>query len=271
MGLFDNLKRSLFKNFTAQEKRDIADAVSGKTSTETNSTKTQRVFGSLVKLVRNLMKSGNEVSEADIVEMMKPKETFPGGISKTTSRGTFRKIISLFTDDGGRKRFPTDHPIVTGQPVKAQSSNVYAYWYDYDKRRLYIQFWETNNKSQSPGPTYWYESVTTEQFISLYKADSKGTWIWDNIRVRGTVSSHRGLTYKLAAVGASGYVPRKAEFTNGSSGKGEYFIKRRVNVRGTNVWLSSQRPDALVSAYERKPNRAEPNRGEPNRGEPNRG
>lgn len=63
-----------------------------------------------------------------------------------------------------------------------RSSNVRAFWYDIEQKLLYIQF-----KDQS---TYEYgarmRGVSPEFAMSLYRAKSKGSWVWDNLRVRGT-------------------------------------------------------------------------------------
>jgi hypothetical protein len=80
-------------------------------------------------------------------------------------------------------RFLYKGDVVTG----FSSSNVKAFWYDIEKHLLYIQF-----KDQS---TYEYgarlRGVTTEFALSLFYAKSKGTWVWDNLRIRGTKLGHK--------------------------------------------------------------------------------
>jgi hypothetical protein len=73
----------------------------------------------------------------------------------------------------------------------------------------------------------------------MLKADSKGTFIWDNIRIRGTISGHH-FDYQLVGVQAS-YVPRKATLTP----RGEEYVSRSVfSDRGRQ--LKSALPQRLV-------------------------
>lgn len=58
------------------------------------------------------------------------------------------------------------------------SSNVAQYWYEQANRTLYIQY--------KDGSTYAYYSVSEPEAISLFQSASKGTWVWDNLRIRGT-------------------------------------------------------------------------------------
>jgi hypothetical protein len=77
-----------------------------------------------------------------------------------------------------------------------------------------------------PGPLYDYHGVPRGVFINIRMSASKGTAIWDNLRVRGTVYGHQ-YDYELVAgakslvmenfglpsqrrVGTVTYVPRKA-------------------------------------------------------------
>lgn len=50
-----------------------------------------------------------------------------------------------------------------------------------------------------PDGTVWsYRNVTPGEARDFYEAPSKGTWMWDNVRVRGTKSQHQkpaGLEY----------------------------------------------------------------------------
>ena len=153
--------------------------------------------------------------------------------------------------------------------VPADSSNVFAYGYDVNSWNLYVRFRaeSTSNplqKANAPGPLYQYSHVPPELFLKFLRAGSKGNWVWDNLRVRGTVSGHR-YDYRLVGV-TQGYVPRKAVLMP----DGEYFIGRTVRTdqgRG----LSSSRPDVMVRPLVSpgQPNRGTPR--PPNRGGPNRG
>lgn len=64
-----------------------------------------------------------------------------------------------------------------------KSSNVKSFAYDYKRNALAVEY---------QGQLFWeYSPVSLTKALSLYHAPSKGTWIWDNIKVRGTIHQHR--------------------------------------------------------------------------------
>lgn len=71
-------------------------------------------------------------------------------------------------------------------------------------------------KSNSPGPTYAYLNVPPAIFSQMKAAASKGKFVWDKLRVRGTIHGHqyRYVLAKPALIDHRGtpqyYVPRKA-------------------------------------------------------------
>lgn len=221
----------------------------------------------------------------------------PGGIDPFTKGGKLRKSVTLPIEPvefdqfpiepGPRKkvaedeqreierrkpksrRFDVEHPIVTGEPVKAVGSdNVHSFSYDYDKANLYIRFWHhqrgaAGKDEKIPGALYRYAHVPPSVFLGLMKANSKGGYVWDHIRIRGTVSGHQ-FDYQLVGVATNGYLPRKA--TNKADG--EWYIRRQVKVAGSQRWLSSSLPNEKVRGAGVAPNRGSPNRGRPNDGRP---
>lgn len=101
-----------------------------------------------------------------------------------------------------------------------QSSNVYSFAFDRDEGILYVTFKAPSKERPRPqvtGPTYAYGSkarpIPPRLFESLARASSKGRWVWDHLRVRGSRWRHQ-VPYILAYGGfdASGeqYIPRKA-------------------------------------------------------------
>ncbi len=182
----------------------------------------------------------------------------PGGQSGTTTRGTTRKVVDLEVA-GVRRRFRRDHPIVTKAMVPTpESSNVYAFGYDYDKSSLYVRYQAGGKMGAGPGSLYAYSNVPPRTFLAMLDAGSKGIFIWDHIRIRGTVSGHKH-DYRLVAV-RNHYVPRKATYTP----EGEKFIRREVRVKNiTTGKTQTLRSGPTMSA---SPNRAAPNRATPNRG-----
>lgn len=177
----------------------------------------------------------------------------PGGVPKTTQTGD-RVQVEL---DG--RRLPVNHPVVTKEMVPVQSSNVHSIGYDYDAQTLYVRYL----RDGAMGSLYGYSHVQLEKFLALESAPSKGIWMWDNVRIRGTWSGHRH-DYRLVAI-RDNYVPRKATYVGGGR---EKFIPRTVRVqskrRGVRT-ITSALPEAFA------PDMASPDTGAPNRGAPDRG
>jgi hypothetical protein len=166
----------------------------------------------------------------------------------------------------GKRRFPVDHPIVTGEMIPTpHSSNVHSFGYDVEHAYLYVRFnapAKDNVRTHSPGPIYRYHNVPARIFLAMIAAPSKGTFIWDSIRERGTLSGHK---YDYALVGTTnGYVPRKATLR----ASGEWFVGREV-LSDRNRTLVSSRPDQLVRPL--MPFRPNDGTGGINRGTPRRG
>jgi hypothetical protein len=137
------------------------------------------------------------------------------------------------------------HPINTGEMVPApSSSNVHSYGFDKAESTLYIRFLgpysRTTHRREGEGSLYAYYHVPAGVFLGMMAAQSKGKFIWDDIRVRGTVAGHR-YAYALVAI-VGGYVPRKA--VSWKDDKGMYrdaLLKRRE--RGeSGRWYESALP-----------------------------
>ena len=156
---------------------------------------------------------------------------------------------------GPPREFPVTHPIVTGEMVEVRSSNVHSIGYDLDNHILYVRFWaETERKGQLvrfPGSLYGYRDVWPEEFLDFLDAGSKGGWVWDHLRERGTVSGHKK-PYFLAGI-TGGYVPRQAALTTirgpktGKSYIAEVFRPRVVFHEGK--WLESKLPLEVVQVF----------------------
>lgn len=184
----------------------------------------------------------------------------------------------------GLPGLPPDHPLVTGDMVPApDSSNVHSVGYDASTGFLYVRFLDHRGKdtSRREGPLYQYRGVDPQEFLNLYRyvtsTGRAGDWVWDNLRIRGTLSGHRK-DFTLVGV-TGGYVPRKATLVSteeaakfGLPTAGEAYIQRKI-LTTTEGWLQSSKPNALVIPW----HRGEPNRGKtgaPNTGlppPPNRG
>lgn len=169
--------------------------------------------------------------------------------------------------NGSSQDFPPDHPIVTGDMVETpRSSNVYAFGYDLDTRSLYVRFKDRippggegdgyGGRPHRPGSIYRYFNVPPAVFLGMLKASSRGKFIWDVIRVRGTVSGHN---YDYALVGTQGgYVPRKAQYRP----EGEAFMPREVlSDRGNTLRSSKGFEWVRKLGRDGKPNTAQPKTG----------
>ncbi|GAB4143800.1 KTSC domain-containing protein [Thermopirellula anaerolimosa] len=155
---------------------------------------------------------------------------------------------------------PADHPLWSGEFVAVnQSSNVHSAAYDYREAALYVRFHEKEyNKDVGdwvpvgPGPIYAYYNVPPSMFLDLLETRSPGNWVWDHLRIRGTVSGHR-FDYRLVAISGT-YVPRKATFGPLKSKEyeglyGEMFVPRIVP-GPTGKWLQSLNPYEVVRVFE---------------------
>lgn len=179
---------------------------------------------------------------------------------------------------GGRQlNVDESDPIITGEMVDVESSNVHSIGFIWNGDNamagtLKVRFLQSRGKRQAkgPGPLYYYYNVHPFVFQSFRDAASKGKFVWDRLRIRGTVSGHQ---YRYALKGfVNGYVPRQAK----RYGENEYFVQRRVTAEsqtsGQRKTFTSTLPDRFVqTARPQQPNRGLPNRGRPappNRGRP---
>lgn len=117
------------------------------------------------------------------------------------------------------------------QETPVESSNVHSYaWHGSPATgSLLVRFHAKDGKS--PGPIYEYLGTPHEMYSQMATAPSKGSWVWDALRVRGSVSGHQ-YPYRLYGVGTGGYIPRQAVIgLRGKNGQpstaGEHFVTRR--------------------------------------------
>lgn len=98
--------------------------------------------------------------------------------------------------------------------ILVQSSNVHSIGFRYDSRdigTLLVRYLavDENGHRHGPGSLYEYFQVPAILFERFKQAGSKGGFVWDELRIRGTVSGHQ-YNYDLAGV-TQGYVPRRAQ------------------------------------------------------------
>lgn len=197
--------------------------------------------------------------------------TTPPRVIPPTTRGKRRTTIDVEVG-GAKRRFRITDPIVTGEMILVTSDSVHSIGFDMDPANatlgtLKIRFVHKTRKGfGAPGSLYYYYHVPTTVFEAFRKAGSKGAWVWDNVRYRGSVSGHR-YDYRLAGI-TRGYVPRKATMM----GREEWFVRRQFSGRSTKTGeerIFESGGDMMVRRG--LPNRGRANGGDPNRAPPNRG
>lgn len=69
------------------------------------------------------------------------------------------------------------------QPLFVHSTNVAMAQYFFTTKQMMVEF--------LGGGAYLYDGVTEDEAIQFAKAPSKGGWVWDNLRVRGSRNKHK--------------------------------------------------------------------------------
>lgn len=219
-------------------------------------------FTGKAKAAQELLESlGFTVTPPPAAKTKRPKP-------RRTRAGTPRKTVDI--QIGSRKRrYRWDDPILSGEMITVASSNVHSIGFLFNheeatKGTLKVRFLQQSRgrTTKGPGPLYHYYDVHPDVFGEFRKAASKGEFVWDRLRIRGTVSGHR-FHYDLKGI-TGGHVPRKATRFE----ENEYFVGRRLKARSTRTYrtrtFESELPDRLVRRL------GEPNRGKPNRGRASR-
>jgi hypothetical protein len=236
--------------------------------------------------------SGDVGRTVDLIEQLTP-EIFGGsktpeqaGGRRVESEPTTRRIVPsepqtwngmrLVSNDtveirtaNFRGRYKTDDPAVTGVMVPVTSSNVHSIGFQFNlkapaKSTLLVRYLQGDKHSKTMGPLYGYADVHPKLFEQFLRASSKGGFVWDELRIRGTIAGHQYRYTLLQAVG--GNVPRRAILVNGIQ-----ILKRRVRqAKDGRVGVSKLQTE-VKGPYRPTSNR--PNRGNPDRGSqrPNRG
>ncbi len=166
-----------------------------------------------------------------------------------------------------RRVYSTTDPIITGKWIRVSSSNVRAISFNFNfkfphKSTLYVQFLGTDAAGNrvGHGPMYEYYDIAPDKFDNFRTAASKGGWIWDELRVRGSAVQHR-VKYTLKGI-VGGYVPRRATIRNGR----EMFVRRTIQHRAglhekARKPITSPLPDQDLGPARRRPRRGRPRRG----------
>lgn len=128
--------------------------------------------------------------------------------------------------------------------IPVTSSNVHSIGYSWNPNPnqpgdLLVRFLAGTGKHRGgPGALYRYKGVPREIFDAFKRASSKGRFVWDELRMRGTVAGEQYST-DLIGTGNSDYVPRRAVVGKRGVG-GTAFVKRSFKGR------QSQKPDHQI-------------------------
>lgn len=141
-------------------------------------------------------------------------------------------------------RDTSDDDLLAGTMYDVESSNVHSIGMRIEnpgdtKGQLLVRFLGQHEGGvrSGMGALYGYDGVSVHAFRDFQHAGSKGGWVWDHLRVRGTVAGHR-FPYELLGVTSAfiasmgkrieNYVPRQAALKRGQSG--QHFVNRTFRV-----------------------------------------
>jgi hypothetical protein len=173
------------------------------------------------------------------------------GWNDRTGRGQPRSKVKTTDSDGTHREDDIASPVITGEEtfVELMSSHVYSYSYQHDTETLFIRYQQyENGRRGGPGPAYEYYGVKPEEFRAMVNAPSKGTWIWDELRVRGNAFQHQK-NYKLSRW-VDGYIPRQATTGYHDGMRADMYKPREIRVSG-GQWIKSELPEQVVKTHGR--------------------
>jgi len=112
-------------------------------------------------------------------------------------RGAGHRGIGVGSTEEGKRDLSAENiakwSMLTGAEVEGflydqellivHSTNVASAQYFIDDQKLMLEFLN--------GSVYIYEPITEEMAMSFVQAQSKGAWVWDNLRVRGEGGDHK--------------------------------------------------------------------------------
>lgn len=134
---------------------------------------------------------------------------------------------------------PQEFPVqMQTEMIPVSSSNVHSIGFRYDTAdigTLLVRYLASlpNGRRAGPGSLYEYFKVPSILFERFKNAASKGKFVWDELRIRGTVSGHK-YNYDLTGI-TQEYVPRRAQLVYFRGPRGgrrvqERFVPRTFNL-----------------------------------------
>ena len=169
---------------------------------------------------------------------------------------------------GFRGRYNQDDYEITGEMMPVTSSCVHSIGFQMNMENparslLLVRYLQGPKDSKTMGPLYGYKNVHPKLLRQFVVANRKGIFVWDELRIRGSVAGHQYAYTLMGVVG--GNIPRRARIFNNV----QYLIRRTKTEDATGKTVHSHLQSKRIGPYRPTSNR--PNTGNPNRNTPNRG
>lgn len=141
------------------------------------------------RMNRRLKAAKQTPKEKSLSERLRLGHAVPGlGVLEQARKAEAEKArqaaARLLNNPLGRFLYMSEHV------TDFHSSCVKSFWYEITTKTLHIQFKERSGGSS----TYAYgkaSGVPPDMAMSLFNAKSKGVWVWDRLRIRGTKLGHQ--------------------------------------------------------------------------------
>lgn len=137
-------------------------------------------------------------------------------------------------------RQPPNSPPLIEPWIEVSSSNVWGFSYRHPLEHtgngdLLVCFLGQVGKSrQGQGASYAYLDCPYHIFESFKHAASAGKFVWDELRVRGSVVQHQ-YAYNLESIGNLQSVPRQAAIKRGHASGAEFYVPRTLGGRRSSL------------------------------------
>ena len=132
-----------------------------------------KIFGSGKRSVRPVVKQGDYIPGRSVRSV--PRAEMPTGQRTYKPHPTSQDDVDEF---------------LNGAMVERLSSNVARAQYDSETQTLYIWYLD--------GRAWAYDPYTEAEAEDFLRAPSAGGWVWDHIRVAGTVHQHQKNARQIA-------------------------------------------------------------------------
>jgi hypothetical protein len=196
----------------------------------------------LAALFKPFSKQSSSLSRAEIEaaqqlmnELELPQAAGNSGLNIPSARPHYQVRTNQPPDDDDyRLGHRNTEPVMEGPILVNGSSNVFSIAFLFPTNgdtsgtgAIVVRFLAGDSKHRAgPGASYKYWPVSYSLFTEFKHAASAGKFVWDNFRIRHTVSGHQ-TNVAIIDIGDLPAVPRLAGLKRGL--QGEFFIPRTLN------------------------------------------